>query len=189
MFNFSTSPMFNSQTEASSMSEQPGTDGVADINPDDIESISMLTGPSAAALYGNAAASGVVLITTKKGQADRTVVTLSNSTTFSRVYMMPRMQSKYGNAVGQIVSWGSRVDSDYDPGITSIPERMSSIRCRFPRVIRKTRFTLRLLRLIRRERFPTANTTVTIFRPAILRSSPRINSPSTWGLTMSSRPT
>lgn len=115
MFNFSTSPMFNSQTEASSMSEQPGTDGVADINPDDIESISMLTGPSAAALYGNAAASGVVLITTKKGQADRTVVTLSNSTTFSRVYMMPRMQSKYGNAVGQIASWGSRVDSDYDP--------------------------------------------------------------------------
>ncbi len=46
--------------------DQPGTDGAADINPEDIESISMLTGPSAAALYGNAAAAGVVLITTKK---------------------------------------------------------------------------------------------------------------------------
>lgn len=112
-------PMFNlvnsSNSTASNMSEQPGTDGVADINPDDIESVSMLTGPSAAALYGNAAASGVVLITTKKGQVDRTTVTVSNSTTFSRVYRMPRMQSRYGNSAGQIVSWGGRVDSSYDP--------------------------------------------------------------------------
>lgn len=48
-----------------------GSDGVADINPDDIESISVLTGPSAAALYGSDAANGVVLINTKKGQADK----------------------------------------------------------------------------------------------------------------------
>lgn len=43
-----------------------GTDAVADLNPDDIESINMMTGPSAAALYGSAAANGVVLINTKK---------------------------------------------------------------------------------------------------------------------------
>ena len=80
---------------AVSSSTQPGTDGVADINPEDIESISMLTGPSAAALYGNAAAAGVVLITTKKGyQADKTTVTVSNNTTFSKVTMLPEMQSR-----------------------------------------------------------------------------------------------
>lgn len=48
------------------MNEQPGTNSVADINPEDIESMSILTGPSAAALYGSSASNGVVLITTKK---------------------------------------------------------------------------------------------------------------------------
>lgn len=110
-------PMFNltNAGSASVMSDQPGTDGVADINPEDIESISMLTGPSAAALYGNAAASGVVLITTKKGAAGKTTVSISNNTTFSMAYMMPRMQSKYGNNAGQIGSWGPVVNSDYNP--------------------------------------------------------------------------
>ena len=96
-------------------SSQPGTDGVADINPDDIESITMLTGPSAAALYGNAAAAGVVMITTKKGSEGKTSLTFSNNTTFSRAYMMPKMQSKYGNAPNSINSWGEIVNSDYDP--------------------------------------------------------------------------
>lgn len=62
-------PMFNIVNESSDtgvLTDQPGTDAVADINPEDIESINMLTGPAAAALYGNAAASGVVLINTKK---------------------------------------------------------------------------------------------------------------------------
>lgn len=94
---------------------QQGTDGAADINPEDIESISMLTGPSAAALYGNAAAAGVVLITTKKGSADKTSVTVSNNTTFSKVSMMPEMQSKYGNLPNSLDSWGPIVNSDYDP--------------------------------------------------------------------------
>ena len=111
-------PMSNYMSNSASVGlqvDQPGTDAVADINPDDIESISLLTGPSAAALYGNAAASGVVLITTKKGSEDKTTVTVSNSTTFSSVYMLPEMQSKYGNASGQTVSWGSAVNSGYDP--------------------------------------------------------------------------
>lgn len=62
-------PMFNVVNESSDTgitADQPGSDAVADINPEDIESINMLTGPAAAALYGNAAASGVVLINTKK---------------------------------------------------------------------------------------------------------------------------
>ncbi len=94
---------------ASAYSDQPGTDGVADINPEDIESITFLTGPSAAALYGNSAASGVVMITTKKGQEGKTTVTVSNSTMFSTAYMTPKMQSKYGNEPGQVRSWSTNV--------------------------------------------------------------------------------
>ena len=110
-------PMFNfsNSSEASNMSDQPGTDGVADLNPEDIESISMLTGPAAAALYGNQAASGVVLITTKKGVEGKTTITISNNTTFSKIWQMPEMQSKYGNPAGSIGSWGSVVNSNFDP--------------------------------------------------------------------------
>ena len=106
-------PMYN--YSAGGGGEQPGTDGVADINPEDIESISMLTGPSAAALYGNEAASGVVLITTKKGSADKFSISYSNSTTFSQVAMIPQMQSKYGNNINENSSWGEVVNSNYNP--------------------------------------------------------------------------
>lgn len=109
-------PMYNMMNGGGGgIYDQQGTDGAADINPEDIESISMLTGPSAAALYGNAAAAGVVLITTKKGSADKTSVTVSNNTTFSKVSMMPEMQSKYGNLPNSLDSWGRIVNSDYDP--------------------------------------------------------------------------
>ena len=60
-------PMFDVNTgdeDGGTMAKQPGSSSVADINPDDIESMSVLSGPSAAALYGSAAASGVILITT-----------------------------------------------------------------------------------------------------------------------------
>ncbi|MDR2628003.1 MAG: SusC/RagA family TonB-linked outer membrane protein [Dysgonamonadaceae bacterium] len=96
-------------------STQPGTEGAADINPDDIESISLLTGPSAAALYGYEGANGVVLISTKKGRADKTVVTISNNTTFSSPLMMPRFQQTYGNAPGEVTSWGDKTTVDYKP--------------------------------------------------------------------------
>lgn len=110
-------PMYNMMNggDGGIYSSQPGTDGAADINPEDIESISMLTGPSAAALYGNAAATGVVLITTKKGSVDKTSVVISNNTTFSKVAMMPKMQSKYGNLPNSLDSWGPIVNSNYEP--------------------------------------------------------------------------
>lgn len=91
-----------------------GSDAVADLNPDDIASVSMMTGPSAAALYGFAAANGVVLITTKKGQTEKTNVTVSNSTTFSKAYIMPEMQNRYGTSSG-LFSWGAATDRRYDP--------------------------------------------------------------------------
>ncbi|MCD8073023.1 MAG: SusC/RagA family TonB-linked outer membrane protein, partial [Alistipes sp.] len=110
-------PMFNvsNSSEAGLFVDQPGTDGAADINPEDIESITMLTGPSAAALYGAEAASGVVLINTRKGTKDQTTVSYSNSTTFSTPYVMPEMQNRYVNVGGQLESWGARQHSSYDP--------------------------------------------------------------------------
>lgn len=113
-------PMFNvnSGTEAGgTMADQPGTSSVADINPEDIESMSILTGPSAAALYGSSAANGVVLITTKKGVAGKVKVTYSNSTTFSSATRMPEFQNVYGNASGENVSWGNKLltPSSFDP--------------------------------------------------------------------------
>lgn len=111
-------PMFNVVNEGTTSgitADQPGSDAVADINPEDIESINMLTGPAAAALYGNAAASGVVLINTKRGTENKTNVSVSSSTTFSTPTMLPEMQSKYGNADKQFASWGDIVNSKYDP--------------------------------------------------------------------------
>ena len=71
-------------------------DPLSAINPDDIENISVLSGPSAAALYGSAAANGVVMITTKKGSEGQTRVTISNNTTFQRVAVLPDFQTSYG---------------------------------------------------------------------------------------------
>ena len=93
-------------------------DGLASINPDDIESISALSGPSAAALYGSSAANGVVMITTKKGTQDKLSVSYTNNTTFSRAYIMPSFQNTYGpTEEGSYQSWGEKLatPSSYDP--------------------------------------------------------------------------
>lgn len=95
---------------------QAGSDAVADINPDDIESISVLSGPSAAALYGTDAANGVVMITTKKGTAGKTTLSLTNSTMFSTPFLMPEFQNYYGTSPGdKYRSWGDKTDRRFDP--------------------------------------------------------------------------
>ena len=71
--------------------------GVADINPDDVASISVLKGPNAAALYGSRAANGVIMITTKKGSATKGVgVSISSNTTFETPMLLPDYQNQYG---------------------------------------------------------------------------------------------
>ena len=109
-------PIFNTGKSGGEglFGEMGGSDAVADLNPDDIASISMMTGPSAAALYGSAAANGVVLITTKKGQTEKTTITVSNSTTFSKAYIMPDMQNRYGTSSG-LFSWGELTNRRYNP--------------------------------------------------------------------------
>lgn len=99
-------------------SSQPGGEGISDINPEDIESVSVLSGPAAAALYGSAAAQGVIMITTKKGKEGRVSVTISNSSQFANPFVMPEFQNQYVNRAGEVKSWGAKTGSafgNYEP--------------------------------------------------------------------------
>jgi len=91
------------------------TEAIADINPEDIESISVLTGAAAAALYGSEAANGAVMITTKKGEAGALKVTLTSNTEFLNPFVLPEFQNRYGTGLNgvrsgsNIYSWGGRL--------------------------------------------------------------------------------
>lgn len=79
-------------------------DGIAAINPDDIESITVLKGGTAAALYGSRGANGVILITTKKGRAQKGIGVEYNSTiTMENVAMFPDYQYEYGQGDGGVM--------------------------------------------------------------------------------------
>lgn len=93
------------------------SEGIADLNPEDIESISVLAGPSAAALYGSNAANGAILITTKKGKEGRVDISFSSSADFSSPLLMPEFQNTYGNKLGSYESWGEKLatPSSYNP--------------------------------------------------------------------------
>ena len=105
--------------------------GISDINPDDIESISILKGPNAAALYGSRASNGAVIITTKKGRAGAGIgISFTSSVTAETPLVLPEFQNEYGrgtdgnfpqinpsdplitqvNAVRGAGSWGPRFD-------------------------------------------------------------------------------
>lgn len=99
----------NGQTSGE-YSSQPGGEGISDLNPDDIESISVLSGPSAAALYGSNAAQGVILITTKKGKEGKAKLSISNNTVFSSPFIMPEFQNTYANRPGEFMSWGDKME-------------------------------------------------------------------------------
>jgi len=95
----------------------PGSNRAIDINPADIESITVLKGPSAAALYGQRAGSGAVVITTRRGAEGRAIIDYSSTVSFDRVGNIPSLQSSYkqgeqgvfdANATG---SWGPAFQS------------------------------------------------------------------------------
>ena len=100
------------------------TESIADINPEDIESMSVLTGAAAAALYGSEAANGAVMITTKKGQAGRLKATFSSNTEFLNPFVLPDFQNRYGTGLnGQrsgssIYSWGEKLRREARYGYT-----------------------------------------------------------------------
>ncbi len=103
--------------------------GAAEINPQDIESINVLKGPAAAALYGSRAANGAIIITTKKGksQSSKLGISVNTGITIENVLMLPDWQNEYGQgnnqqfefvdgsgsgiADGVDESWGPRLDT------------------------------------------------------------------------------
>ncbi len=118
-------PMHNTGSSGSTENGSQGsTEGIADINPDDIESISVLTGAAAAALYGSNAANGAIVVTTKRGKAGRFDVTFSSNTEFLQPFSMPSFQNRYGTGSrgkvsgSKIFSWGPALNAAAQRGYT-----------------------------------------------------------------------
>ncbi|MEC5145845.1 TonB-dependent receptor [Chitinophaga sp. 180180018-2] len=92
-----------------------GPDGASNVNPDDIESMTVLRGASAAALYGSQAGNGVLVITTKKGTRDGFKVDLNSGVTFESAFALPKVQNQYGQGLGGTInatvgdSWGAKM--------------------------------------------------------------------------------
>ena len=93
-------------------------DFISNINPEDIESLSVLSGPAAAALYGGSAANGAIIINTKKGRRNRTDISVVSTTTLTDPLILPKFQNTYGpSEVGSYFSWGDKLStpSSYQP--------------------------------------------------------------------------
>lgn len=88
------------------------TEAIADLNPDDIESMSVLTGAAAAALYGSNAANGAIVITTKRGKVGKLEVSVNSNTEFAKPFILPEFQNRYGTGTRgkdggtTTLSWG-----------------------------------------------------------------------------------
>lgn len=110
-------PILNSSTEqaftavggTADAGNRDGGDGISNLNPEDIASVSVLKGAPAAALYGSQAANGVILITTKTGRSDQRKITFSSNLTFDKAFALPEFQNSYGVSEG-VYSWGKKED-------------------------------------------------------------------------------
>ncbi|WP_316843808.1 SusC/RagA family TonB-linked outer membrane protein [Pedobacter psychrodurus] len=95
-----------------------GGDGISNINPEDIASISVLEGASASALYGSQAQNGVILITTKKGKAGKAEININSGFQISNAAYRPKFQDNYGpsNLANKtdLPSWGDPINSSYN---------------------------------------------------------------------------
>lgn len=93
-------PMDDSNYNSSSTNKGSGGidygDASADINPADIESVSVLKGGPAAALYGSRAANGVIIYTTKSGKKEKSKITLKTGLALENIYIIPKLQKEYG---------------------------------------------------------------------------------------------
>lgn len=93
-----------------------GGDALSNLNPDDIQSMNILKGASAAALYGSMAANGVIMITTKKGREGATRVDFSSNIMIETPLAGPKLQGRYGAIVNgdnlSAKSWGERINND-----------------------------------------------------------------------------
>ena len=96
IYDNSTNILGNSAFDGSTSTASTNANRVMDINPEDIENMSVLKGPAAAALYGSRAAAGVVIITTKKGKEGAVEVNFSTKYTTQWATNLPKTQRKYG---------------------------------------------------------------------------------------------
>ena len=93
-------PVDNSQLNAQTQGRDP-KNAIADLNPEDIESLTVLKGPNAAALYGARAAHGAIVITTKTGKGSKGLgITVHSSTQFSTATNLPKFQNIFGQGAG-----------------------------------------------------------------------------------------
>ena len=106
------------QSSGAGSGGRDGGDGISNINPDDIESINILKGASASALYGSQAANGVILITTKKGKVGQGRLEFSTNFTAETPLLKPDLQFRYGQTTpatvtttGTAESWGAKVNA------------------------------------------------------------------------------
>ncbi|MEA3461757.1 MAG: SusC/RagA family TonB-linked outer membrane protein, partial [Bacteroidota bacterium] len=107
-------PMVNNKPSQGAMwGGWDGGDGLSQLNPEDIESVSILKGSNAAALYGSQGANGVVLITTKSGYEGATKVSFNTGISFDNPMVMPELQFNYGADGGSEQSW-SYTEGDYN---------------------------------------------------------------------------
>lgn len=88
------------------------SDALSQLNPDDIESITVLKGANSAALYGSAASNGVLMITTKKGKEGQIRIDVSSSTTFETPLKLPKLQNRYGAQMSGSVENGFTMNSN-----------------------------------------------------------------------------
>lgn len=127
MLNASSEQAFTAIGGTADAGNRDGGDGISNLNPEDVESISVLKGAPAAALYGSQAANGVILITTRKGSTGAHKISFSTSLTFDKAFSLPEMQNRYG--VSDLVdSWGAKealpeqnhLNDFFRTGVTSI---------------------------------------------------------------------
>lgn len=128
MLNIGTEQAYSAIGGTANAGNRDGGDGISNLNPEDVESISILKGAPAAVLYGSQAANGVILITTKKGNtAGQRNIYFSTGLTFDKAFSLPKMQNCYG--VSDVVdSWGEKaylpisneLNDFFRTGLTSI---------------------------------------------------------------------
>ncbi len=112
-------------TGSTEFGSQGTSEPIADINPDDIESMSVLTGAAAAALYGSEAANGAIVITTKRGQKGKTSVSYSSNLNWDNAFILPKFQSRYGTGIDgrynadETRSWGAPLGASNSYGYTA----------------------------------------------------------------------
>ncbi len=122
IYDNSTTIVGNTGTDGLSRSNSTYSNRIMDINPEDIENLSVLKGAAAAALYGSRAADGVVIITTKKGAEGKVTVSVNSKISSSWANKLPEVQTMFGpgsyssngvlNTLNSYSSWGPKIPGD-----------------------------------------------------------------------------